>query len=87
MLFIQTDVKINQRDLLNSYNTESLYHSFSIDVHIVTMTTVTDIQGIGVVLHRNDLDTCFYQEYEHYPLSNGLVKSFFLSTHSLFLFF
>lgn len=74
-LFVRSDdVESNQNGLATTYSFRGLQDTTNVDIHIVTMTTMPESQAVGVVLHRTDLDTCFYQEYKNYPLNNGWVR-------------
>lgn len=78
MLFIQTDEKTNQNKLYDSYYVPEIINSSNIDVHLVSMVTIPESVAVGFVLHKTDLDTCFFEEYENYSFNNGLVKFFYI---------
>lgn len=73
-LFVQTDTT---EDILPSFNIDAMNTTSSIDVHIVSMTTLPEVPAVGFILHRIELDTCFHQEYEQYSFSDGMVSSSF----------
>ncbi|XP_065216623.1 alpha-mannosidase 2-like isoform X1 [Planococcus citri] len=71
-LFVRSDIETKDNDLLTTYSISTL--NTSVDVHIVSMTTLPETSGVGLVLHRAELDTCVHQEYEHYILGDGMVN-------------
>lgn len=73
MLFAETDDELESEDLRSSFTMEQLSRTSEIDIHLVSGTSIPETSSVGLVLHRTELDTCFQQEYEHYPLSDGLV--------------
>ncbi|KAK7571097.1 hypothetical protein V9T40_014701 [Parthenolecanium corni] len=74
MLFAETDDELESEDLRSSFTMEQLSRTSEIDIHLVSGTSIPETSSVGLVLHRTELDTCFQQEYEHYPLSDGLVN-------------
>lgn len=78
MLFSKTDEEPVSENLRTSFTMDELARNSAIDVHLVSGTSIPETSSVGLVLHKTELDTCFQQEYEHYPLSDGLVcTSFF----------
>lgn len=73
MLFSKTDQEPVFENLRTSFTMDELSRTSEIDVHLVSGTSIPETSSVGLVLHKTELDTCFQQEYKHYPLSDGLV--------------
>lgn len=73
-LFVRRDVETKENDLSPTYSINTA--NTSVDIHIVSMTTMPETFSIGFVLHRVELDTCVHQEYDRYIFSDGTVRLF-----------
>lgn len=69
------DVDVDKGTLRTSFEMNESTNTASVDVHLVTMTSIPESTSIGIILHRTDLDSCFVFDHRDYPLSEAAVSA------------